>query len=363
MEELEARFLLNASDVFNAEQQNRILSHFDSAVRFMQDAQAAAIWVGQDSWVAFNKKCDRLMHDQTLSRLHDQGVCLMLSGDENYPPHFYHLSCPPQLLYLKGELPENPFFGISIVGTRRPTLYGRQMAQRFAQELAAEGITIISGLAKGIDGVALKATLDVHGKAIAFLGTGIDRVYPRENEELFKRMNQSGLLISEYPPGAAPIKHHFPWRNRLISAWGLGVLVVEAGLPSGTMVTVRWALEQGKDCFAIPGPINSDVSKGPHQMIRDGATLVERVDDILECYQTMMTSFKQYDSAEISSKIEPHENELGLSYEPRSIEELLMKSGKDYEELNQALNHAVLTGQVQRFPGQQYALIRHNEIS
>ncbi len=356
MEELEARFLLNASSSFNFEQQNRILHQFETAQNFFKHETEAKEFVHLKNWDSFQKTCDRLIHDQCLNRLFDQGVHFLLKEDDSYPSHLQHINCPPHLLYLKGEIPKNSSFGISIVGTRRPTIYGRQMSQLFGTELASQGMTIISGLAKGIDALALNAAVQTHGKVIAFLGTGIDRVYPSENAKLFDKISKSGCLISEYPPGAAPLKHHFPWRNRLISAWGLGVLVVEAGLPSGTLVTVKWALDQGKDCFAIPGPANSEASRGNHQMIRDGAFLVERPEEILDFYQDLVSA---HHTQEITPKDEFIEegNELGLNQQPQSIDTLMDLSGLDYTTLTRKLNQAIISGQVQKHPGESYSLI------
>lgn len=360
MEELEARFLLNASSSFNFEQQNRILHQFETALNFFKHEKEAQEFVSLKNWDSFQKTCDRLIHDQCLSRLFDKGVHFLLKEDEAYPAHLQHINCPPHLLYLKGELPTNNSFGISIVGTRRPTIYGRQMSQLFGTELAAQGMTIISGLAKGIDALVLNAAVQANGKTMAFLGTGIDRVYPSENSSLFEKISNTGCLISEFPPGAAPLKHHFPWRNRLISAWGLGVLVIEAGLPSGTLVTVKWALDQGKDCFAIPGPANSDASRGNHQMIRDGAFLVERPEEILDFYQEIVSAH-QTQKAQPKCEFIEEENELGLTFQEQSIETLMELSGLDYTTLTRKLNQAIISGQVQKHPGESYSLINLKE--
>jgi DNA processing protein len=246
-------------------------------------------------------------------------------------------------------------YGLSIIGTRRPTIYGRQMAQSFASTLASEGMTIISGLAKGIDGVALQSAVQAGGATIALLGTGIDRIYPQENAKLFEKICERGCLVSEFAPGAAPLKHHFPFRNRLISAWALGVLVVEATIRSGTRRTVDWALQQGKDCFAIPGPANSDASAFPHSMIRDGAHLVERPEEILDFYQHLVSDHQK---TEISSvdQIPEHLKQMGLSPQTQSIDQLIEHSGLEYLELTQQLNQAVLSGEVLKFPGENYAL-------
>jgi DNA processing protein len=355
MEELTAKFYLNASAVFNHEQQNRILQHFGSARRFLENDREASEWIGEKNYQSFLKTVDRLNDNRTLERLENDGVHFLTRDDNLYPPHFHHLECPPHLLYIKGQIPEMGCYGLSIIGTRRPTIYGRQMAQSFASTLASEGMTIISGLAKGIDGVALQSAVQAGGATIALLGTGIDRIYPQENAKLFEKICERGCLVSEFAPGAAPLKHHFPFRNRLISAWALGVLVVEATIRSGTRRTVDWALQQGKDCFAIPGPANSDASAFPHSMIRDGAHLVERPEEILDFYQHLVSDHQK---TEISSvdQIPEHLKQMGLSPQTQSIDQLIEHSGLEYLELTQQLNQAVLSGEVLKFPGENYAL-------
>lgn len=357
MEEIHAQFYLNASAVFNHEQQNRILNHFKSALSFLQNEKEATEVVGEKQYFTFLKTMDRLIDNRTFERLQNEGVHFLTPESQEYPPHFHHLDCPPHFLYIKGQIPEMSFYGLSIIGTRRPTIYGRQMAQSFASTLASEGMTIISGLAKGIDGVALQSAVQAGGATIAFLGTGIDRIYPKENAKLFDKICEHGCLISEFAPGAAPLKHHFPFRNRLISAWALGILVVEASIRSGTMGTVEWALKQGKDCFAIPGPVNSDVSAGPHKMIREGANLVERPEEILDFYQHLVQPQKT--GVPSQENIPEHLKQIGLSQQSKNIDQLIEISGLDYLELTQQLNVAVLNGEVLKLPGENYALSTH----
>lgn len=355
MEELEAKFYLNASTVFNHEQQNRILNHFGSALQFFQNEQEAKELVGEPDYQSFLKTTDRLSYNRTLERLAGDGVHFLTADDPHYPPHFHHLKCPPHLLYVKGQIPELSHYGLSIIGTRRPTIYGRQMAQLFACGLAAEGMTVISGLAKGIDGVALQSAVQAGGSTIAFLGTGIDRIYPKENAKLFEKICERGCLISEFAPGAPPNKHHFPFRNRLISAWALGVLVIEATIKSGTRRTVEWALEQGKDCFAVPGPANSDASAFPHKMIREGAHLVERPEEILDFYQELVDAH-QTEKESVPQQVPEDLKKLGLTFQTRNIDQLIESSGMDYLELTQFLNRAVLNGDVIKFPGENYVM-------
>ncbi|MDE1463821.1 DNA-processing protein DprA [Spartinivicinus poritis] len=202
--------------------------------------------------------------------------------DECYPRAFNHLTDPPPLLFAVGnpdllELPQ-----LSIVGSRHPSKSGEENSYHFANTMAKGGFTITSGLADGVDAAAHKGALDAEGHTIAVVGTGLDLVYPAKNKALAERISQDGLLISEFPLGTKPQASNFPRRNRLISCLGLGVLVVEAALQSGSLITARLAAEQGREVFAIPGSIHNPLSKGCHQLIRQGAKLVDSVEHIWE---------------------------------------------------------------------------------
>jgi len=223
--------------------------------------------------------------------------------------------------------------------------------------LGSEGLTVISGLARGIDSVALDAAIKAEAPVIGVLGTGIDLIYPQENRKLFEEVQRLGACVSEFPPGAKPLKHHFPWRNRLISGWGLGLLVVEATLLSGTLVTVRWALNQGKDIFAIPGPVTHESSRGCHQMIREGATLVERPEEILDYYQPILEQELKRHLQEKLDKVEVASEDLcGLGTVSQTLEELMEKTEMSQPELSTKLMRLVAMGKARRMPGGRYML-------
>ena len=202
-------------------------------------------------------------------------------GDPDYPRAFLHIADPPPVLYCVGrrELLNHP--ALAIVGSRHATPAGREHARAFARTLGEAGLAIVSGLALGIDGAAHEGALDTAGGTIAVVGTGIDRVYPARHRALAHAIATQGVMISELAPGTPALPYNFPRRNRLISGLALGVLVVEATLSSGSLITARFAGDQGRDVFAIPGSIHSPFSRGCHRLIRDGAKLVETVDDVL----------------------------------------------------------------------------------
>ena len=203
-------------------------------------------------------------------------------GDHAFPDSFRRLADRPYLLFACGDLALMAEPGLGVVGTRNPSEYGRRTASRLSSSLARAGLTIVSGMAKGIDAAAHTAALDANAPTVGVLGHGIDQVYPAANRELFARVREHGLLITELLPGEEPRAQNFPRRNRLIASLSLGVLIVEMGLKSGAQHTVTYALEQGKEVFAVPGPIGAAMSEGTNQLIKEGAAVVTSPEDVLE---------------------------------------------------------------------------------
>jgi DNA processing protein len=230
--------------------------------------------------------------------------------DQEYPESLQYIPDAPIVLYIKGGLRNDDRYALAVVGSRRATHYGLRIAEEISSELSLYGLTIVSGMARGIDSASHKGALRTNGRTIAVLGSGIDVPYPRENKKLMEAIISSGAVISEFPLGAAPLREHFPRRNRIISALSLGVLVIEATVDSGSLITVGYALEQGKEVFALPGNITSTNSKGTNNLIKKGAKLVESSEDIIE---------------EISMQIK------GLLKEKRSISEKKLPSMTDEE--------------------------------
>ena len=213
--------------------------------------------------------------------LQKAGAHLVTMEDTGYPSRLAEIYDPPLVLFVRGQLLEQDENSVAIVGTRRATPYGLRMAEKFGRELAARGITVISGLAAGIDTAAHRGAIEAGGRTIAVLGCGVDVVYPPENKELMNAVALSGCVLSQFAMGVKPLPGHFPYRNRIISGLSQGTLVVEAPTSSGAMITARQAAEQGREVFAIPGQIGVNNSQGPHALIREGAKLTETVEDIL----------------------------------------------------------------------------------
>lgn len=221
-----------------------------------------------------------LAPEALLARAREQGLTVLTRRALRYPAGLQAIPDPPIALFVRGEIGDDP--AVAIVGARRATPYGRAAAERLAADLALAGVCVVSGLARGIDGAAHQAALDAGGRTIAILGCGLDQVYPREHRRLAEAVAARGALVSEFPPGVPPLPHHFPRRNRLISGMAMGVVVVEGAEDSGTLVTVDYALDQGREVFAVPGSIFSPKSRAPHNLLRQGARLVESAGDVLE---------------------------------------------------------------------------------
>ena len=220
--------------------------------------------------------------DDEIERARDAGIAIIPFTNPNYPARLRTIADPPPFLYVKGNILTADDKAVAIVGSRSASEYGRRVARDLARGLASLGFTVVSGMARGIDGSAHESALQAGGRTFAVLGSGVERAYPPEHEILYRRISESGAVISELPIGTRPMAFNFPARNRLISGLSLGVVVVEATEKSGSLITATLAVEQGREVFAVPGEVGSSRSRGAHRLIRQGAKLVESVDDIIE---------------------------------------------------------------------------------
>ena len=226
----------------------------------------------------------RVSVDRELELIEAHNCRLVTFNDSAYPALLKEIPDPPPLLYVRGELGEPDAPSITIVGTRSPTTYGKRISRQFSQQLAENGVTIISGIARGIDRWAHQGALDANGRTIAVSARGLSQIYPEENRDLADRIMKSGALISEFSMMKPPLRENFPRRNRLLSGMSLGTVVVEAADPSGSLITARHAAEQGREVFAVPGQIFSKKSEGAHKLINEGAKLINTIDDIWEAF-------------------------------------------------------------------------------
>ncbi|MCA9175359.1 MAG: DNA-processing protein DprA [Planctomycetales bacterium] len=245
----------------------------------------------------------------------ESAVQVLLHGDDGYPSPLSHIPDPPGALFVRGGWMEADALSVAIVGSRHATRYGLNQAERLGRGLALAGLTIVSGLARGIDAAAHRGALAVAGRTLAVLGSGVLRIYPPEHGELGDAIAASGALLSEAPPLRKPMSGAFPQRNRLISGVSLGTIVVEAADRSGALITARHAMEQGREVFAVPGRVDSRLSRGCHQLLRDGAKLVEHVDDVLEELCPLAAPVRQPDSEHTVH----HARELKLDERERKV--------------------------------------------
>jgi DNA processing protein len=278
--------------------------------------------------------------------------------DPAYPQLLLEIPAPPPVLYVKGTLTEEDAWAIAVVGTRRASTYGREVTRHLVKTLARSGITIVSGLARGIDAEAHKAALEADGRTIAVLGCGVDRIYPPEHRKLAQEIIASGALVSDYPLGTEPEGRNFPPRNRIISGLSLGVLITEAGKGSGALITADFAAEQGRDVFAVPGSVLLRGSAGTNTLIQEGANVVLNAADVLEELNLTMVA-EQVEARQVlpTDKTEAALLEL-LSAEPTHVDEIQQQVGLPIAQVTSTLALMELKGMVRQVGGMKYIVAR-----
>ena len=290
----------------------------------------------------------------------NNGVTILTPEDDAYPYSLKQIASPPQVLYVKGSLPDLRG-SIGIVGSREASGYGLKAADAFAADLAAAGVVIVSGGARGIDTAAHRGALAAGGITVAVLGCGIDIAYPAANKNLFAQICERGALVTEYPPGTPPAAYNFPARNRIINGMTHGILVAEAAKKSGAMITAEYALEEGHEVYCVPGSIFLPTSIGCHSLIKSGAQLVDRPEDILESLK--LASFPQQPALFGSGNGEDELDDNAkavlkiLSFEPLSLEEILEKSGLGLAEAGMGLLDLEMRGKVAQTAARSYYLL------
>jgi DNA processing protein len=308
---------------------------------------------------AFLTSPDEAALQSDLRWIAESGARLVLCTDAAYPPLLAQTVGAPPVLFVLGRIEALQTPQLAIVGSRNPTASGRKTARDFAAWLARAGLTITSGLAVGVDAASHEGALLVDGITIAVFGTGLDAVYPAENTPLAARIRETGVLVSEFPPRTRPSRRNFPRRNRIISGLSHGTLVVEATYRSGSLVTARLAGEQGREVFAIPGSIHSPLSRGCHKLIREGATLVETVGDVLSELQLPLCRQRLTGAIRAAGSVTPLDKEYemlldALGFEPATIDVLVERTGLPGESIASMLLILELEGCVAALPGGRY---------
>jgi DNA processing protein len=298
--------------------------------------------------------------EKEMRRAEQAGVMLIPFSDPNYPPRLRMIADPPPLLYVKGAICADDDRAVAVVGSRSASEYGQRVARNLCRDLASLGFTVVSGMARGLDGAAHEAALSAGGRTLAVLGSGVDRPYPPEHEKLYHRIREKGAVISEFPMGTRPLAFNFPARNRLISGLSLGVVVVEATEKSGSLITAALALEQGREVFAVPGEVGASRSRGTHQLIRQGAKLVESAADIVEeiapqllnrasgsrpCAQRMLPQQARAEARKVFALLQERSAQ---------IDEVIERSGLSPAEVSEILLDLELQGYVRQLAGKRY---------
>ncbi len=341
---------------------NRMLEAFGSAENILKAPedkllQIQGIGVGIAAKIAALKKEDL---DKELAEAKKLGLRILTIDDCDYPENLKQIYDPPIVLYVKGSMIQADKFSIAIVGSRRASFYGLSSAEKFGFDLAQKGFTVVSGMARGIDTAAHRGALKQGGRTLAVIGSGFNHLYPEENRKLADEISKNGAVISEFPLNTLPFPQNFPRRNRVVSGLSLGVLVVEAARNSGALITSDFALEQGRDVFALPGKVDSVASFGPNALIQQGAKLVFSAEDIAQEYiipepvagETKMPQEKVF--------IEETGDEVSwvcsmLSKEPVSLDELVEKTNMDIPRISDILLKLRLKKLVKELPGKQFA--------
>lgn len=337
-----------------------LLDYFGTPEAAWQASEGELVRLGIDRRARRNLLAARQEMDLEgkLARVRQKNIEILHWGSPLYPHYLMEVPNPPPVLFLHGRLSEVDQHAIAIVGTRRLTSYGRQMARELAQGLVHHGLTIVSGLAKGVDTIAHQTALDMGGRTIAVLGSGLDEVYPPENRSLAEQIlaQEAGGVLSEYELGTKPQRKNFPPRNRIISGMTLGTVVVEGGVKSGALITAKFALEQNREVFAVPGYVTSPASEGPNWLIQQGAKLVTCAEDVLEELQVERRVAQTAVQMALPESAEEAALLAHLGKEPRHIDEIARASQLPSGLVSSTLTLMELKGMVQNVGGMKYAL-------
>lgn len=337
-----------------------LIEHFGSA---------EAAWTGEEGELREAglgvKTLSRLMAlrsdldvDRLWQQVQAQGVTVVTSEDEAYPSRLLEIEQPPPVLFVRGQwLPEDEA-AVAVVGTRRITSYGRQVTEHLTTHLASRGVTIVSGLARGVDEAAHNAALAAGGRTIAVLGSGVDRIYPAENRGLAEKLMQRGALISDFPLGTPPDRNNFPPRNRIISGLSLATVVVEAGETSGALITAGFAAEQGREVFAVPGSILAPQSRGTNKLIQNGAFPLLTPDDVLQVLHLDQMPEQRVARRMLPSNDTESKILAALGGEPLHVDEIRGHTGLPIERVSAALVMMELKGMVRQVGSMQYVSVR-----
>ncbi len=366
MNDTEGLLILNMVEDLGSVRTQALLKHFGSLAkvfRASEDELKMAEGIGPKIAPKIVQSIKDINIDKELGLIKQYGIKIITFLDKDYPKNLKNIYDPPVVLYVKGEILPEDDVAIAIVGSRLASFYGRQTSEKLGYELASRGITVVSGMARGIDSSAHKGALKAKGRTLAVLGSGLLDIYPEENTALADKIAENGAVISEFPMRTIPDSGNFPKRNRIISGLSLGTVVVEAAQKSGALITADCALEQGRDVFSVPGKVDSTTSKGTNKLIKQGAKLTETADDIMEELSRELLSSSSYlrnRACQVyqirGSGLDKRENMVYnlLSSDPQHIDELCEETGMGISEVSRILLNLEIKRFVRQLPGKTF---------
>jgi len=359
MTEREALITLNMISSIGSIRLKRLLEYFGSPLKVLFSSKDKLMRVEgiRENIADQILKARKIDIKKELDLVEREGVEILTVNDDSYPENLKNIYDPPLVLYIKGEVSPQDKLAIAIVGSRRASYYGISVAERFAQNLASLGITIVSGMARGIDSASHRGAIRARGRTVAVLGSGLLNIYPPENKDLFQEISKCGVVISEFPMETKPLRENFPRRNRVISGLSLGVLVVEAARNSGALITADSALEQGREVFALPGKIDSSTSWGTNQLIKQGAKLIDNVEEILEELNLSLKDLRRKEEKEIlRPNLTYDEAKIYnlLSSEPKHLDDILIELGLPLSKIISNLVNLEMKRLIKELPGKFY---------
>ncbi len=346
-----------------------LINYYGDIARAWNASPASLLETGLSEKIVQNlvKTRGQLNLDEVMKRIKNADITVITwddinqNSEINYPKNLQGIDQPPPVIYCKGEMIDSDEWAVAVVGTRNVTTYGRQVTDEISRKLVRNGVTIISGLAKGIDAIAHQVAIDEGGRTIAVLGSGVDRIYPPENSRIAEKITKQGAVISDYAPGTPPEAVNFPPRNRIISALAKAVIVIEADETSGALITAAFAVEQGKELFAVPGNIHSRQSKGTNRLIQNGARLLMDGNEVLE-----LLNFRQINNHKSARAVLPENPTEVLLFslldnQPKHIDQIGQITKLPMDELTATLTLMELKGMVKQVGGMQFVIIRDHQ--
>ena len=362
MDSREALVALNLLPDIGPVRVRNLLSRFGSAQAVLAATQADLSQVDKVGFKAANNIIrwrELIDLDGELRRIDQFGANIVTTDDSNYPALLRQIYDPPLVLYVRGTLRPEDAYAIAMVGTRQSTLYGRQTAERLARQLAASGVTVVSGGARGIDSAAHEGALQSGGRTIAVLGTGLDIVYPAENVKLYQRIAEQGAVITQFPFGRKGDKQSFPIRNRIVAGMTQGTAVVEANRASGALITANFATEYGRTVYAVPGRVDSPRSAGCHDLIKDGAQLCESAEDVLTEFAHLQAIEPEEPEIPMPTLSHPEQHVFHvLTHEEMQQDEIIRRSELPAAQVSVILLQLEMKKLVQQHPGRLFSRAR-----